>query len=119
MIQFEYGKQTRLALEIGADDRMIGCMFCFQVMKNGEPSVGHRSFKIHKMIDVVEIDREPFAEALQDIDETGFMGDRGGGYGPCQGIREDKGGETCGLFDDLNFDQRCPGCETAVVLLQE
>lgn len=115
IIQFEYKRTLREALEIGADDRMIGCLFCFQVTKDGEPSVGHKSFKVAEMMDVVEIDRKPFEETLQDIDETGFMGERGGGYGPCQGTREDKGGEVCGLFDDLNVDYYCPGCEWAIV----
>ena len=70
------------------------------------------------MMDVVEIDRKPFEDQLQDIDETGFMGESGGGYGPCQGIREDKDGQVCGLYGELNFDQKCCSCETAVVVLQ-
>lgn len=118
MIQFEYGRKTRVALEIGADDRMIGCLSCFQVMKNGKLEVGHRSFKVHKMIDVVEIDRTPYEAQLQDIDDTGFMSDFDGGYGPCQGIREDKDGEVCGLYEELNSDQKCQGCSTAVMVFQ-
>lgn len=65
MIQFEYGKKTRVALETGADERMIGCMACVQVMKDGKVEVGPRSFKVHKMIDVVEIDRAPYEEHLR------------------------------------------------------
>ena len=112
MIKFEYNGTTRQALEIGADDRKIGCMFCFQVT----PRLGHRSFKVHKMMDVREIKREPFVHALQDIDETGYMGVRGGGHGVCQGFRED--GSACLAVDDLNFDQKCMGCETAVAVFE-
>jgi hypothetical protein len=104
MIQFQYNGETRQALEIGADDRMIGCMFCFQVT----PKIGHKSFKVHKMMDVVEISREPFASVLQDIDDTGFVGQRGGGKGACQ---------DCSAVDQLNCDQKCPGCETAFVVM--
>lgn len=60
MIQFQYCGKIRQALEIEPDERMIGCMFCFQVT----PEVGHRSFKVHKMVDVVEISREPFVGIL-------------------------------------------------------
>ena len=108
MIQFEYSGVRREALEIGIDDRHNGCLFCFQVTKGGNPSVGHRSFKVHKMMDVIEIDRAPFEEQLGDIDDTGFKGEKGGGYGLC----------GCGIADDLNSDQLCSGCETAVVVFQ-
>jgi hypothetical protein len=64
MIQFQYNGETRQALEIGPDKRMIGCMLCFQAT----PKPGHKSFKVHKMMDVVEIDRTPFASVLQDIE---------------------------------------------------
>ena len=62
MIQFEYKGTQRQALEIEADERMIGCMFCFQVT----PSVGHKSFKVAQMMDVVEIDRKPFEDQLNE-----------------------------------------------------
>jgi len=112
MIKFEYRGTQRQALEIGPDSRIIGCMYCFQVT----PQLGHRSFKVHEMMDVQEISREPFVHALQDIDETGFMGERGGGHGVCQGRRED--GDLCLSVGELNSDQLCSGCETAVVLLK-
>lgn len=109
MIQFEYSGVRREALEIGIDDRHNGCLFCFQVTKDGEIDLGHRSFKVHKMMDVIEIDRAPFEAQLGDIDDTGFKGENGGGYGLCV---------DCGIADQLNCDQKCSGCETAVVVFQ-
>lgn len=66
MIQFEYRGTKRQALELGVDKRQIGCMVCFQVT----PEVGRRSFKVHDMRDVTEIDRAPFEELFEanDID---------------------------------------------------
>lgn len=98
MIQFDYEGITRQAWQISCEEH--GKLFCFQV----SPSIGHKYFLTSLMSRVIEIDRAPFEHLFQDMDATGFMGQKGGGVRPCA---------DCGSIDEMNFDQLCPGCETA------
>lgn len=59
MLKFTYHDKERTALELGIDERLIGCLSCYQV----EPKEGTRSFKVAKMMDVREVPMDPRAAA--------------------------------------------------------
>jgi len=57
MIAFTYKGKEREALELGIDERSIGCMLCYQT----SPDVGERSFKVPEMRNVRSIKMNPIA----------------------------------------------------------
>lgn len=78
IIKFQYKDSTRIALEIEPDERKINCIHCLQAVKDGEESVGYRSFKVPEMRDIQPIQGIPeflkqhpkFLEAVQErLDE--------------------------------------------------